>query len=89
MGYEFAPAFWRCGYAVEAVRAVVEYAFTRLQLDRVAALVHPENERSFRLLRKLGFEQAQELCDLDAPAPEPVRLYCTRLAPEPLAPATD
>lgn len=92
VGYEFAPAFWGHGYAVEAVRAVVQYALTKLQLDRVAALVDPENGRSLRLLRKLGFELAPEPWeppDPDAPVPGPVRLCCTRLAPESFAPADE
>lgn len=43
------------GYASEAVRAVLEYAFTVLGRDAVSAYYHPDNVRSGRLLERLGF----------------------------------
>ncbi len=43
------------GYAGEAVRAVLDYAFDRLELDEVSAYYHPDNARSGRLLERLGF----------------------------------
>jgi ribosomal-protein-alanine N-acetyltransferase len=57
VGYEFAPAHWGRGYATEAVRALLEYAFGTLELDRVAAIARPENVASLRVLDKLGFRQ--------------------------------
>lgn len=43
------------GYATEAVKAVVEYAFSTLKLHRLETSYQPANERSGRVLRKLGF----------------------------------
>ena len=43
------------GYATEGARAVVRYAFDELNLHRVEASYRPTNERSGRVLRKLGF----------------------------------
>jgi ribosomal-protein-alanine N-acetyltransferase len=43
------------GYATEAAGAVVRYAFDVLKLHRVETSYHPTNERSGRVLRKLGF----------------------------------
>lgn len=43
------------GLASEAVRAVVDFAFETLGLHRVMANYQPTNERSGRLLRRLGF----------------------------------
>jgi ribosomal-protein-alanine N-acetyltransferase len=44
------------GVGTEAVGAVVDYAFTKLRLHRVTASYNPMNERSGRLLRRLGFQ---------------------------------
>jgi ribosomal-protein-alanine N-acetyltransferase len=43
------------GYATEAAGAVVRYAFDVLNLHRLETSYHPANERSGRVLRKLGF----------------------------------
>jgi ribosomal-protein-alanine N-acetyltransferase len=43
------------GYATEAVKAVVAYAFGTLNLHRLETSYQPTNERSGRVLRKLGF----------------------------------
>ena len=43
------------GIGGEAVGAVVDFAFTTLRLHRVMANYQPTNERSARLLRRLGF----------------------------------
>jgi RimJ/RimL family protein N-acetyltransferase len=45
------------GYAVEAAAAVLQHAREVLRLPRVLAIVAPGNERSARLLRKLGFRR--------------------------------
>lgn len=43
------------GYMTEAVRAVVKFAFGDLNLHRIMANYMPENERSGKLLKRLGF----------------------------------
>jgi ribosomal-protein-alanine N-acetyltransferase len=43
------------GYATEAAGAVVRYAFDTLNLHRLETSYQPVNERSGRVLRKLGF----------------------------------
>jgi RimJ/RimL family protein N-acetyltransferase len=57
-GFELAGIFgrrwWGQGYATEAARAALGYAFTVLDKDRVISLVHPENRPSIRLVERLG-----------------------------------
>lgn len=48
--------FWGKGYAFEAWSLVIEYAFERLNLRKVIAGVIPENEASWNVLRRLGFQ---------------------------------
>ncbi|BDE08173.1 alanine acetyltransferase [Vulcanimicrobium alpinum] len=55
IGYSADEAHGGNGYATEAAGAVVGYAFDVLKLHRVETSYHPLNERSGRVLRKLGF----------------------------------
>ncbi|MFD1031635.1 GNAT family N-acetyltransferase [Metaplanococcus flavidus] len=45
------------GYATEAIRLMVEYAFKELGLHRIEAGVMPHNAPSLRVLEKAGFER--------------------------------
>ena len=54
LGMIFAKRCWGQGFAEEAVRAIVGRAFTRGMVS-IKADVDPRNEKSLRLLRKLGF----------------------------------
>lgn len=49
-----ARRFWGHGYATEAARAALDYAFTILRKDRVISLVSPENHASIRVVERLG-----------------------------------
>jgi len=55
LGYALGCAYWRQGYAAEALRAVLSHAFGAMGIRRVEAEVNPSNEASNRLLRLLGF----------------------------------
>lgn len=55
LGYRFFPEYWGKGLATESGRACVRFAFDTLHLDRVLALVLPDNAASLRVLDKLGF----------------------------------
>lgn len=55
IGYELARPFWRQGIMTEALTAVIHLAFTELNLNRIEALVMPENIASISLLKKLNF----------------------------------
>ncbi len=59
IGYAVLPPYAGHGYATEAARAVLDDARDRLALPRVTAIVSPENDRSVRLLGKLGFAFAR------------------------------
>jgi len=55
LGYCFAEAAWGHGYATEAARAVLRWAFQTLDLNRVQAETDTRNVASARVLEKLGF----------------------------------
>lgn len=55
LGYCFTRAAWGHGYATEAARALLRWAFSTLDLNRVQAETDTRNEASARVLEKLGF----------------------------------
>jgi ribosomal-protein-alanine N-acetyltransferase len=55
IGYSVDARYEGQGYATEAAGAVVRYAFEELNLHRLETSYQPANERSGRVLRKLGF----------------------------------
>ena len=56
LGYAFLPAYWGQGYASEAALAVLDYARRVLGLVRLVAIVSIDNDRSIKLLERLGFQ---------------------------------
>ncbi|CAA9560909.1 MAG: GCN5-related N-acetyltransferase [uncultured Thermomicrobiales bacterium] len=56
LGYGIAPAYQGRGYATEAVRGLIAWAFTQSQVKRVFANCLPENAASARVLTKAGFQ---------------------------------
>jgi len=56
-GYVLAQAAWGHGYATEAVRALLGWAFDALDLNRVQAELDTRNAASARVLDKLGFQR--------------------------------
>lgn len=57
IGYDLGYPFWGKGYAPEALRAIICYAFDRLGLNRVEAKVEPKNLNSIKVLKKLRFAE--------------------------------
>lgn len=55
LGFALLPDFAGKGYAAEAAAAVLEQGHGVLGIDRIIAITMPDNERSIRLLEKLGF----------------------------------
>jgi RimJ/RimL family protein N-acetyltransferase len=56
VGFVLAADAWGRGFGLEAMRAVVDHA-AGLGLKRLWARAHAGNERSERLLKRLGFEE--------------------------------
>ena len=60
VGFHLRPEHWGKGLATEAAAAVLECAFTEINVDAVFAGHHPHNKKSPRVLRKLGFTFTHE-----------------------------
>lgn len=54
VGWHLDPDVWGAGYATESARILLDYAFNKLGLDRVVAVVDPRNGPSRRVIERLG-----------------------------------
>ncbi len=63
LGYWIARPFWNRGYATEAGKAVVRFAFTQGELHKVEATYFSRNPASGRVMEKLGMCQEGVLRD--------------------------
>ena len=59
IGYAFGKTYWGKGYAYETCCAVIDYAFKELRIKRIVIGADLDNERSTRLLQRLGFTQGR------------------------------
>ena len=56
VGYRLLPEVWGRGFATEGAKALVDYGFDDLDLDRIIGVTHPGNKASQRVLMKAGLE---------------------------------
>lgn len=54
LGWGVDPELWGRGYATEAARAALRYAFAEHGFPRVVSILHPENAPSIRVAEKIG-----------------------------------
>lgn len=75
LGVALLPEFVGHGFATEAAHAVMEHAQHTLGIARLYALVKPGNERSVKLLGRLGFRHRGSPA---IPQADAVEVYVTR-----------
>ena len=61
IGYAMASHAWGNAYMDEALRALLNYGFSELRLNRVEADIDPRNQASARSLERLGFKKEGHL----------------------------
>jgi ribosomal-protein-alanine N-acetyltransferase len=61
IGYELTRAAQGHGYMHEALQAAISWGFREMTLNRIEAQVHPNNDRSIAVLRRLGFTEEGRL----------------------------
>lgn len=57
IGWRLARFAWGRGYATEAAKACVDYAFKVLALDHLIAITLPENVRSQAVMKRIGMKE--------------------------------
>jgi RimJ/RimL family protein N-acetyltransferase len=55
IGWLIGKEYWSRGYATEAARPFIDYAFDRVGIERLICIVAPENISSRRVAEKLGY----------------------------------
>jgi len=61
VGYHFHRAYWGHGYATEAARACIDYAFGNAGVDHVISLIRPENVPSRRVAERNGLRIVRQI----------------------------
>jgi RimJ/RimL family protein N-acetyltransferase len=67
LGWRLHPDHWGRGYATEAARGAIGYAFDTLGLDEVAAATLPDNARSRAVMERLGMTFAGDVVHAGLP----------------------
>src|SRR3954447_25489786 len=63
LGYAIHADHWGNGYATDAARVMLGFAFNTLGRHRVTAAIGPENEASIAVVKRLGFTYEGHLRD--------------------------
>lgn len=58
ISFDLNPRYWRQGIMHASLLKVVDFAFKKIQLNQISAIVHPKNYGSIKLLQKIGFGEA-------------------------------
>jgi RimJ/RimL family protein N-acetyltransferase len=66
LAYGLAKSVWDKGFATEAARAALRFGFEELKLERIVAVVNPQNEASRKVLEKLGMRYTKDAHHYDA-----------------------
>jgi RimJ/RimL family protein N-acetyltransferase len=61
IGYRLRHSAWGKGYAAEAARAVRDFAFESLNIQRVIAIIDPANLTSIRVAEKIGMHYESDV----------------------------
>ena len=86
MGFWLFPQYWRQGVMKEVLSAALHCCFHQLGLHRIQALVEPDNQGSWRLLERLGFQLEGILRECERKGERYVDLRCySRLATDPVS----
>jgi RimJ/RimL family protein N-acetyltransferase len=67
LGWTIAPEYQGCGYATEAARMLLRYAFEELDQPHVISLIHADNTPSRKVAEKLGQRIEGEAMMMDIP----------------------
>ena len=54
--YSLLPSYRGCGYAIEAVKKLIEYAFMKLELFKLITLINPKNSKAWKVAERVGMK---------------------------------
>ncbi len=59
LGFRLCLEHWGQGFATEASRAILNYAFREINLEKVVTFAVPQNTASLKVIEKLGFRYSK------------------------------
>jgi RimJ/RimL family protein N-acetyltransferase len=65
IGFAFLPDYTGKGYAYEIAKEVIRHGLHKLEIEKILAIVLPENSSSVKLLEKLGFKHEKNIISPD------------------------
>ena len=80
IGWRLDRRHWGCGYATEAARGALAFAFEEAGLSRLVSICQVGNDASERIMRKLGMTLDRETRDPESG--RSVRVYAVERAPK-------
>lgn len=63
LGYRFMKKYWGKGIATESAKACIDFGFDQLNINKIIAMIIPENKGSLRVLEKLKFNFDKKIID--------------------------
>ena len=75
ISYDLSRKEWGQGIMNRSIKALAEFAFIRMKVNRIQATVAHHNERSIKLLERLNFQQEGVLRDYNILAKEKTNFY--------------
>ena len=57
IGFDLMPRYWSKGYMTEALRSVIIHIFDNTGIDRIEAIISPDNTRSHNVVLRAGFKK--------------------------------
>lgn len=54
IGWSLVRSYWNKGYATEGAKGILKYGFTNLHLQEIVSFCSKENERSRKVMEKIG-----------------------------------
>ncbi len=57
LGYDLRRSYWGKGIMSEALRAVIQFGFEKMELNRIEVTTRSDNMRSINMLCRLGFQK--------------------------------
>lgn len=57
VGWRLGSQYWGHGYATEGAKAALAFAFNHLKLDEIVSFTVPMNQRSIRVMERIGLQR--------------------------------
>lgn len=68
IGYVLHVRHWKKGYATELAKAILDWGFTHFKLNKLIAVLYPENDASRHVLEKAGMHYVSQIACYDIQA---------------------